>query len=542
MWVRGAKNKLDRETGLISELEERNIHYNPTLNHSYFDANLYDMISENKNVTVLLNTTCVDAQTENGHIISVDAWQMTTYTWHTVRARLFMDCSGDSILAPIVGAEFRKGREACDEFGETLAQQEADTKTMGMSIILAARETDHPVSFTPPPFANKYPDDSCFMSETIAKFEQLRNHIPATSGDNLWWVELGGDDDSIHDADLMRHELLASIYGVWDHIKNHGDHGMENWELDWVGCLPGKRESRRYVGDIIMTEGDVIAGGHFEDEIAFGGWGLDDHNPLGMKKGEGECLASKVIPLKEIYGIPLRALYSKNIDNLMFAGRNISVTHAALSSTRVMATCSLIGQAAGTAASVAIKYGCSPREVAAEHTGEVQAMLMDDGVFLPHIKRMPSELTLSARLNISDADREVLFNGFERPRKSFEENRIYQNIGDSLIFEFEKPERLDTLRLVFDRDYTRNSVSDNFKMRMFTMKLHTGADFAPVRDAATTVKSFEVYADGKRVYKDDSNFYSLRKIPMNVTASKVEIKWLATNGAEKVHLYSADFI
>ncbi len=542
MWVRGARRKFDRETGLISELEERNIHYNPTLNHSLLDATLYGMVAGNSNITLIMNASCTDAETENGRIVSVTAWQSTTYTWHTVKAKLFLDCSGDSILAPIVGAEYRKGREAKSEFGETLAQDTEDTRTMGMSIILAARETDHPVSFTPPPFANKYPDDSCFIEDAVEKFEEIRSHRPATSGDNLWWVELGGEGDSLHDSDSLRGELLASIYGVWDHIKNHGDHGMENWELEWVGALPGKRESRRYVGDVMITEHDIVSGGHFEDEIAYGGWGLDDHNPYGMRKNDGACHASHVIPVDEIYGLPLRALYSKNIENLMFAGRNISATHVALSSTRVMATCSLLGQAAGTAAALAVKYDCTPREVSRLHTKEVQALLLDDGVFLPHIKRQTSALALSARLNISDAEREVLFSGVERPRTDKDENRIVQSVGDSLVFEFDSPQSVGTLRLMFDRDFSRQSVTPNLKMQVYAMKLHTGADFVPVRDAANTVKGFAVIADGKEIYRDEQNFLSLRKIPLNVTASKIEIKWLSTNGSEKIYLYSADFI
>ncbi len=413
---------------------------------------------------------------------------------------------------------------------------------MGMSIILAARETDHPIPFTPPPFANRYPDDSTFTSNTQDAFACIRSHTPATNGDNLWWVELGDEGNSIHDTDKIRPELLAAIYGVWDHIKNHGDHGMENWELEWVGALPGKRKSRRYEGDVIVTEQDLFAGGNFEDEIAYGGWGLDDHNPFGMRKNEGACHASRIIPLKEIYGLPLRALYSKNIKNLMFAGRNICVTHVALSSTRVMATCALLGQAAGTAAAVALLHNCTPREVATLHVQKVQKLLMDDGVFLPHVKRQTSALALSAKLNVSEQDRKILFNGIEQPRTSADENKITQKIGDSLIFEFPSPTHVGTLRLMFDRDFSRESVTPNKKMQVFTMKLHTGKDFMPVRDACTTVKGYAVIVDGKEIFREEKNFYSLRQIPINLTAKKIEIKYLSTNGCKNVHLYSADFI
>ncbi len=541
MWVRGAKGTYDRETGLISEFEERNIYYNPTLNHSQLDATLYGMLAENDNITLLLNTTCLDAACENGRITSVTGWQLTTYTYYTVRASLFMDCSGDSILAPLVGAEYRHGREAHEEFDETLAQDVADTRTMGMSIILAARETDHPVKFTPPPFANVYPDDSCFEGDALQTEHHLnRSHTIATSGGNLWWVELGGEGNSILDSDRVRKELLASIYGVWDHIKNYGDHGMENWELEWVGFLPGKRESRRYIGDYILTEADVRSGGHFEDEVAFGGWPLDDHNPYGMRKNDQTNFATVMIPVTEPYGIPLRCLYSKNIDNLMFAGRNISVTHVALSSTRVMATCALLGQAAGCAAAVAVREGISPRKTAAAFYSEIQKTLMDEGVFLPHLLNEPSALTRSAKFNLSDEERERLLDGRERPRKKEDIVGIRQPLGSRLTFTFDTPQKLGRLRLRFDPDFERYSISDNLKMRVFAMKLHTGKDFRPVRVAAPIVKSFVVYADGREVARVENNFHALVKVPLNIEAREVSVEWLETNGAPDVHLYAAD--
>lgn len=541
MWVRGAGGVFNRETGLISELEERNIYYNPTLCHSVFDATLYGMVEENDNIKLLMNTTCLDADVNDGTVLSVTGWQLTTYTYYKVNAAIFIDCSGDSILAELVGAEYRHGREAREEYSEELGQEKEDSRTMGMSIILAARETDHAVQFTPPPFANIYPDDSCFAGDIGQSIHaQIRDHKIATSGANLWWVELGGECNSIYDADKTRSELLASIYGVWDHIKNRGDHGMENWELEWVGALPGKRESRRYVGDYILTEADIKSGGHFDDEIAYGGWPMDDHNPYGMRKNNEACLPSVMIPVSEPYGIPLRCLYSKNIKNLMFAGRNISVTHVALSSTRVMATCSLLGQAAGCAAAVAVRKGLTPREMTSRCTATVQKILMDHGVFLPHTKREVSELTQRAAFNITDVERDILLNGWERPRMDAEENSIKQKIGDELRLSFEKTKKISTLRLCFDPDFTRASISDNKKMRVFAMKLHTGKDFKPVKVANTLVKDFVVYADGLEVARVENNFHRLVKIDLNTMAKELAIKWLSTNGAERVRLFSVD--
>jgi hypothetical protein len=542
MWVRGAKGVYNRESGLISEMEERNIHYNPTLNHSLFDANLYAMVENEPNITLLLNASCLDAKVENGEILSVTAWQTTTYTFYTVTATLFADCSGDSILAPLTGAEFRHGRESKDEFGESLAQDTQDEKTMGMSIILSARETDAPVPFTPPSFANVYPTDECFSAKEAKAHAQIRDHKISTSGANLWWVELGGEMHSIYDADKVRRELLACIYGVWDHIKNRGDHGMANWELDWVGFLPGKRESRRYVGDYVLTEHDILSGGNFYDEIAYGGWAMDDHNPYGMRKNDENTTPSVMIPVTKPYGIPLRCLYSKNVKNLVFAGRNISVTHVALSSCRVMATCALLGQALGTAVATALKHNATMREVATKHYREVQQALLCDGVFLPHVKKEYSELITQAEINIPNKDKEILLNGIERPRSNEEYNGIELDLNTPLSFSFSSPQKISFLRLRFDPDYERLSISENFKMRIFAMKLHTGKDFKPVKTAKSIVKSFTVYADGKEIVREKNNYYSHVKIPLSVTAKNVSIIFHETYGDEKVKLFAVDLL
>lgn len=542
MWVRGATGKFDRETGLINELEERNIRKNPTLVSSIFDATLYDMLRENGNITLLLNCSCADAATENGRIVSVTGWQLTTYTWVTVRAAYFADCSGDSILAPLVGARYRHGRESAAQTGESLAQPKEDNMTMGLSVFLSARETDHPVPFTPPSFANVYPSDDCFANGTAkGKYTLSRSHKIGTDGCNLWWIELGGDLHSIYDSEQVRDELLAAVYGVWDHLKNRGEHGMENWDLEFVGFLPGKRESRRYVGNYILTEQDILSGGDFADEVAFGGWPLDDHNPHGMRKVGEETAPSISIPVS-IYGIPYRALFSADVENLFFAGRNISATHAALSSTRVMATCSLLGQAVGTAAALAVANRCTPKGVLEHHLVRLQKTLQDDGVFLPHHKNTYHPALLCAKTNLSDAQKEVLFNGTERPRNAEGENAVTQNVGDVLRFRFEGPTRIEELRLRFDLDFGHMSVSPNRKMRVFAMKINTGKDFVPVKVAATIVKGFAIRADGKEVYRTEENYLSHVRVPLSVCAKTLEIEWLATNGAPEVRLFGLDIL
>ena len=136
MWVCGAHGKNNQETGLVEELFLENLYRNPDKNYSIWDGILYEKAAYNDHIELLLNCTCTDCRMDGNRIISVTGWQMTTQTWHTVHAELFADCSGDSVLAPLTGAEFRIGREARIEFGEDIAPEEADRKTMGMSCMI----------------------------------------------------------------------------------------------------------------------------------------------------------------------------------------------------------------------------------------------------------------------------------------------------------------------------------------------------------------------------------------------------------------------
>ena len=542
MWVRGAKGKYDRETGILAEFEEENIYRNPTLAATLWDSVLFGKVKAEPNITLLLNTTCVDATATDTKIESIRAWQLTTYTWHTVRATYFADCSGDGILAFLTPAKARMGRENKAETGEKMAREVADTHTMGMSLLVQARETDHPVSFTPPEWAYVYEKDEDFsvLPDADVKYSTFRDHNIGTSGCNLWWIELGGNKDSLRDAEELRDELLKIAFGIWDHIKNHGDHHCENWELEWVGFLPGKRETVRFEGAHMLTQQEVEAGGIFEDVIAYGGWPMDDHNPKGFYANTATDTPSILHPAPSPYGIPYRVLYSKNIENLFFAGRNISASHAAMSSTRVMATCSLLGQAVGNAAALCRHYGLLPRDIKGALVKELQQMQLDDGIFLPGVPREIPALTKKATVNLTPDEQAVLFNGIERPRSDEEQNLTRLPVGAKLTFSFAAPQSIGGLRILFDRDYSRESITPNRKMRVFAQKLNVGKDFEPVKVPATLVKSFRVLLDGKTVYETDNNYYSLFRLPLAATGKTVTVEFLETWGAEEIRLFACD--
>ncbi len=521
MWICGAHGDNNRETGILEEIAMENQYRNPGSNYSIWDSILYEKVRFEPNILLLLNCSCNDLVMEGNRIKAIKGWQTTTQTWHTVEASLFADCSGDSVLAPLSGAEFRVGREAASEFGEDIEPPEADRKTMGMSCLLQAREMDSFQTYIPPAWAYDFPEESDLP---------FRGH-PLPKG-NFWWIELGGEQDSIHDTEEIRDELLKIAFGVWDHIKNHGEHGAENWALEWVGFLPGKRESRRYMGDHILTQNDVRAGGHFDDLVAYGGWTMDDHHPGGFRyPGEPTIFH----PAPSPFGIPYRSLYSRNIANLFCAGRNISTTHAALSATRVMATCAICGQAVGTAAAIATRDGLSPRGVYQERIAELKQTLMEDDCYLPWNVRQVPELTVRATLTASEGDPEPLRNGLDRPIAGMD-NGWAGGLGSWVQYTFVQPETVRLLRFVFDSDLNRtghNSVS-NYPL-----------DLEPRRVPATMTRAFRVEAlisagRWETVVRMDNNYHRLVRLPVDITTRAVRFVPEATWGNERAHLFAWD--
>ncbi len=430
MEIGGCHGKDNRESGIIEEISLENFYQNPSLKYPLWDSVLYEKAIAEENLTLLLNSSCLDCTMDGNKIESVKAWQSNAETFHIVKATYFADCSGDSVLSTLSGAEYMYGREAKSDFNETIPPDVADKKTMGMSCLFQIRETDHPVTFTPPKWAYKYTSDADLPYKDHDK------------DNNFWWIEIGGEWDCIHDTDKCRDELLKICYGVWDHMKNYGDHGVENWELEWIGFLPGKRESRRYVGKYIVNQNDVEACGKFDDIVAYAGWTMDDHFPEGFYYQLGHPTIYHPAPTP--WGLPLRCMISRNIENLCFAGRNISVTHAALSSSRVMATCSVLGQALGTAVAQAIQ-GNTPLENV--DIPKLQQTLMEDDCYIPwHTRALPA-LTKTA-----ECSAEVIRNGIDRG----EENCWVGGEGDVIEYTLDSNTEIQEIRLVFDSDLNRD--------------------------------------------------------------------------------------
>ena len=533
MWVCGAQGKDVRETGIVEEIAMDNFYRNPEKNYSIWDGILFEKAYLEDNITMLLNCSCMDAEMNGDAIASVTGWQTTTQQFHKVEAKIFIDCSGDSILAPLTNAEYRHGREGRNEFDESIAPEKADSHTMGMSCLIQARETTEPSYFIPPVWAEKYEHAKMYR----------RAHLDEL-GENFWYLELGGMGNTIEDTEKLRDELLSVAYGMWDYCKNDPVVAEQNrnWHLDWMGILPGKRESRRYVGDYIMNQNDVRSEGKFDDLIAYGGWSMDDHHPAAFRTSEPPTIFH---PAPSPYGIPYRSIYSKNISNLMFAGRNISVTHSALSSTRVMLTCGILGQAAGTAAAMATSKGLTPREIYTKgYVNELRENLMYDDCYLPFSKRSISPLTAKAKIICADADAENLRNGVDRSIGE-EANCWNAKKGETVEYRFEKAEKINEIRIVFDSDLNRQTLPKNEVKLKRDMINNRPLSFEPSYVPKTMTKAYKIEAElasGEVVTLFDvcDNHHRLCKHKLDIEAVAIKLTPIDTWGNDSCRVFAFD--
>ena len=519
MWVCGARGKDRKETGIIEEMLLENLHVNPERNYSRWDTVLYSICRREKNLTVLLNTVALEVAKSGNKIASVKAYNSPAQSWYTIQAEYFADCSGDSILGVLSGAELRYGREAASEFSESIAPAAADRKTMGPSCLLQCRETREDHDFIAPEWAYKYTDPAQF---------QYRD--PELEGlQNFWWIEVGGNQDALHDVEQHRDELLKIAYGIFDYLKNSPAtrDKYRKWTLEWVGFLPGKRESYRYVGDLIQNQNHVASGGSFPDIIAYGGWPMDDHNPDGFYyPGEPTIFH----PAPSPFGISYRTIYSRNIDNLFCAGRNISVTHSALSSTRVMATCATLGEAAGTAAALACKYQISPREVGQKYMAELQNKLMENDIFLPGRCYQVSAICQQAQIACPG-----LRSGRNRAFDGVDES-WHASPGDSMEYRWTTPVKLQSTRLVLDSDLDRPE-KNIIVLHLLDPQLCT--------TPKTLVKRFRLdyqQPDGswQCCGEYDNAGQRLIKLPLDIECTALKLTVLETFGNKDVRIFAWD--
>ena len=384
------------ESGLLYELMLENKARNEQFSYSIWDMILFEATQKEKNLTCFHNTVMYDCETEGNRITSVLCVQETTEMRFRISGKIFVDATGNGTLGYYAGAGFRMGSEARAQTGEPDAPDEPNHDTMGNTIMFKARDMGHPVKFTPPAFANRYTEydlryrmhcsnQTLDFSGAKDPAENRRTGGCSARGIDYgyFWIELMGDgvSDIIPQYEGIRDNLLAVLYGVWDHIKNGGDHLADNYALEWVGILPGTRESRRLEADYMLTENDILENRIFDDAVAYGGWCIDVHTPGGMldtdRLPSGDC-----VYFHGVYTIPYRSYCSRDISNMFMAGRDIGCTRLAYSSTRILGCCGVGGQAVGAAASMCVKKNLLPRELQ-PFIGELQQTLLKHDAFIP---------------------------------------------------------------------------------------------------------------------------------------------------------------
>ena len=421
-----SKYPLDpRETGILDE-------YRTTGNQRVSEGKLYSnrllrLVQLEPNLDLHLNTHATGVQMHEGagkRIAAVEAIDVRSGRRMRFPGKVFLDCTGDSVVGVAAGAEYRHGKEPKSMYNELWAPDEPSKNTMGNSLKYYARDTGEPRTFDAPPWIYPYPTCDSFNPERHPKL------TTSIAIGYQWMIELGGLRDTYADAEEIRDDLLRLIYGLWDHTKNHCDRDRvraANYELAWVGYVAGKRENRRLIGDYVLTQNDIGNQTLFPDRVAFGAWSVDDHYSGGFfykgataqhrDRSEGQYMG---VP----FSIPFRSLYSKNVDNLLMAGRNISASHLGMSNTRVMLTCAIMGHAAGTGAAFCVHEKTTPRGVYQDHLAALQQQLLKEGATIfelqaddPHdLARKATATASSWRTHISGEKMlpENVINGFAR--------------------------------------------------------------------------------------------------------------------------------
>lgn len=537
----GGKKNL-RETGILEELLLENRRRNPAKSFSVLDTILWEKARFQKNLTLYLNTRmsgcCCEEREGKRFIRSVNAIQMTTEKEYCFSAKLFVDASGDGMLCACSGAQVTVGRESRETYGEPDAPLKADAVTLGSSLMFCARDMGKPVPFIRPDWAYTFTEEA-LKNRPHSRCETDMELYDIDSG--FWWIELGGLPELrvIEDAEEIRDELLRIVFGIWDHLKNGGEHGARNYALDWVQMLPGKRESRRIIGQYVLTENDILNKTEFGDAVAYGGWPMDIHAEGGI--WNQEAYPTHFLRFDGCYAIPYRCYLPRGVDNLFAAGRIISATHMAFGSTRVMGTCAAGGQAVGTAAALAVERGCLPLELLGG-IGELQQRLLRDDCYIPGIKNQ-DKADLARRAGVTASHDSAPFsadnviNGTARSEgKNCNAWQAPVSAAPWLEIRLSSPHRLREIQLRLDSDLSNE--------RQLQISLDRAIREIPFdRPIPVLLRDYELLLyKGRELVKKiavrGNDFRFVRHLLEEpVTADRLRLLPLATGGAEEARIY-----
>ena len=327
---------------------------------NYEDGKKQSFIDAEPNIRLFAPYRAFSVVKVGSCIKSVTIKNIETSEEISLEAPLFADCTGDGTIGYLAGADYRYGRESREEFGESLAPEKADDFVMGASVQWYSKQMPKPSRFPLFEYGLNFTDES------VQK---------VTMGEWTW--ETGMLHDMTSQFEYVRDYGLAVIYSNWSYLKNHLGLYPDR-ALDWVAYVSGKRESRRLLGDYIYKQDDIEKAVFHEDATFATTWSIDLHfpDPANSKYFPGEEFKTRTVHNK-IYpaAVPYRCLYSRNVDNLFMAGRDISVTHVALGTTRVMRTCGMAGEVVGLAASVCHAHNVIPRTVYRLYLPELQSLM-----------------------------------------------------------------------------------------------------------------------------------------------------------------------
>lgn len=556
MHICGASENLAKpdleESGILHEIMLDNKSRNDYYNFSIWDMVLFSTVKRQKNLTVYLSTAMESCEMGEGSTIrSIDAYQLTTETHWKISGKVFIDCTGNATLGYYAEAEFRTGSEGRDEFGEPDAPGQPNKERMGNTLLFKAVDRGHPVAFKKPDFARTFTEEELkYRTHSAVHGAQIKGEVDkayvrmtsfSTSSVDYgyWWIELPGEtDDIIDEYEQIRDELVSCIYGIWDHLKNGGDHGAENYDLEWVGMLPGSREGRRLIGDYILNENDILSNRQFEDAVAYGGWPMDIHTAKGLY--DFDELPSRVISFNGAYTIPYRSYYSKNISNLMMAGRDISASKMAMGSTRVMGTCAVGGQAVGTAAALCIKYDCDPRG-AQEHMRELQQMLLKDDAYIPGIwNEDPKDLARRAKVTATSAREgcppENVINGISRDEDGHRNLWISgkgRTEGEMLTLHLADRQPVSEVHLTFDSNFHYPIKITLSRKRQAQQRIGVPPEL--IRDYTVTLWQGDKKA-AKQTVTENVQRKNIVTFP-TTECDRVTVMVHKTNGSNEAHIY-----
>ncbi|MBE6702591.1 MAG: FAD-dependent oxidoreductase [Ruminococcaceae bacterium] len=535
------------EGGILHELMLSNKRVNDSYNFSIWDAVLFDAVKKEPNLTVYLNTTMFGVKTEQGTVKEIEAYQMSTERRLFISGRFFADCTGNGTLSAFVGATFRTGSEAKAEFGELHAPTKANNDRMGNTLLFKAADRGHPVPFVPPVDAMRFTEEQLKYRKHSLELpkeildstteEERRMLFDGYAQDyGYWWIEIPGEKENIiEEYEEIRDQLVRAVYGVWDHIKNGGDHGADNFELTWVGMLPGTRESRRIECDYMLCETDLLEGRRFADAVAYGGWHIDNH--VGLFKFDQ--IPSFVYEVPGSYDIPYRSYCVKGFTNLFVGGRCMGASKLAMASARVMGTCAIGGQAIGTAA--ALLAAADSNDIRQVKMDQLQETLLKDDCYLPgRLNRDPADLARGATVTATSAQ-----NGYEAnnvlngvSRRVGEKSNAWRSLGlsqngETLTLSLAAPARLKTAQLIFDSNFDLEK-----KITLSSRRQKQQLVGIP----AELVKDFDLILslDGQVVEKQEirGNYQRLCRIRLGgVSCDTVTVRVLATNGAPEARIF-----